>query len=88
MKKYNFEDYNVLMRVLDNGFFITHEEMQDVAKVVRGIKESNEALQQNLLDYTQELNFVRARMRGALSALMSGSIDDVQAAIEILRGPR
>ncbi len=35
----DLRDYAQLMRVLDNGYFMTHEEMKQVADIVRALKQ-------------------------------------------------
>ena len=35
----NLRDYEQLMRVLDNGWFITEEEMAQVANIIRALKQ-------------------------------------------------
>ena len=35
----DLRDYTQLLRVLDNGYMMTHEEMKQVADIVRALKE-------------------------------------------------
>ena len=35
----DLRDYTQLMRVLDNGYLMTHEEMAQVANIIRALKE-------------------------------------------------
>jgi hypothetical protein len=35
----DLRDYAQLMRVLDNGYFMTHEEMKQVADIIRALKQ-------------------------------------------------
>ena len=35
----DLSDYKQLLRVLDNGYFLTHDEMRQVAGIVRALKE-------------------------------------------------
>lgn len=35
----DLRDYEQLLRVLDNGYMMTHEEMKQVADIVRALKE-------------------------------------------------
>ena len=35
----DLRDYTQLLRVLDNGYMMTHEEMKQVADIVRSLKE-------------------------------------------------
>lgn len=35
----DLRDYEQLMRVLDNGYFMTHEEMKQVADIIRALKQ-------------------------------------------------
>ena len=35
----DLRDYTQLLRVLDNGYLMTHEEMKQVADIVRALKE-------------------------------------------------
>jgi len=35
----DLRDYTQLLRVLDNGYLMTHEEMKQVADIIRALKE-------------------------------------------------
>lgn len=48
-----------ILRNLDHGFFMTHEEQAEAAQYIRQLQQSNEALKEGLLKSTEEL----ARLR-------------------------
>lgn len=35
----DLRDYKNLLRILDNGYFLTHDEMRQVADIIRALKE-------------------------------------------------
>jgi uncharacterized protein YlxW (UPF0749 family) len=77
---------NQILRNLEHGFFMTHQEQAEAAALIRELQESNTALHNNIHDYAAEIVRMRSRGRAALAALQTGSELDVGAAIEILRG--
>ena len=77
---------NQILRILENGYFMTHQEQSEAAAYIRQQDESIKALHENLHDYAAEIVRMRSRCRAALAALQTGTALDVVAAIEILRG--
>ena len=59
----DLRDYTQLLRVLDNGYFMTHDEMRQVADIVRALKEDadryrwlNQATHQLFMVSERDLN--------------------------------
>ena len=59
----DLRDYTQLLRVLDNGYLMTHEEMAQVANIVRALKEDadryrwlNQATHQLFMVTDKQLN--------------------------------
>ena len=75
-----------ILRILEKGYFMTHQEQDETAKHIRQQDESIKALHKNLHDYAADIVRMRSRCRAALAALQTGTELDVKAAIEILRG--
>ena len=44
-----------ILRNLDNGFFMTHEEQAEAAAYIRQLQKSNEALREGLLKSAEEV---------------------------------
>ena len=59
----DLRDYTQLLRVLDNGYLMTHQEMKQVADIVRALKEDadryrwlNQATHQLFMVTEQQMN--------------------------------
>jgi len=59
----DMRDYKQLLRVLDNGYLMTHQEMSEVADIVRALKEDadryrwlNQATHQLFMVTEKQLN--------------------------------
>lgn len=59
----DLRDYKQLLRVLDNGYLLTHEEMKQIAEIVRALKEDadryrwlNQATHQLFMVTDKQLN--------------------------------
>jgi len=59
----DLRDYAQLLRVLDNGYFLTHDEMRQVAGIIRALKEDadryrwlNQATHQLFMVTEEQLN--------------------------------
>lgn len=74
-----------ILRNLDHGFFMTHQEQAEAAALIRDQEKSIKVLHENLHDYAAEIVRLRSQIRAAWSALQTGNDLDVVAAIEILR---
>jgi hypothetical protein len=75
-----------ILRNLDHGFFMTHEEQAEAAALIRDQDTSIKVLHESLHDYAADIVRLRARGRAALVMLQSGTELDTKTAIEILRG--
>jgi hypothetical protein len=75
-----------ILRNLEHGYFMTHQEQAEAAALIRQQDDSIKALHKNLHDYAADIVRMRSRSRAALAALQTGTELDVGAAIEILRG--
>lgn len=59
----DLRDYKNLLRILDNGYFLTHDEMRQVADIIRALKEDadryrwlNQATHQLFMVTEKQLN--------------------------------
>ena len=75
-----------ILRNLDHGFFMTHQEQAEAAALIRDQEKSIKVLHENLHDYAADIVRLRSQIRAAWSALQTGHDADVAAAIEILGG--
>jgi len=57
-----------ILRNLENGFFMTHQEQTEAANYIRQLQESNTVLQEGILKYLEEL----AAMRRELTDIAKG----------------
>ena len=48
-----------ILRNLDHGYFMTHQEQAEAAQYIRQLQQSNEALREGLLKSTEELATLR-----------------------------
>ncbi|CAB5194845.1 hypothetical protein UFOVP172_33 [uncultured Caudovirales phage] len=48
-----------ILRNLENGYFMTHQEQDETAKYIRQLQESNKAMREELIRYADELFAVR-----------------------------
>ena len=48
-----------ILRNLENGYFMTHQEQDETAKYLRQLQESNKAMREELIRYADELFAVR-----------------------------
>tara|TARA_R110000868_G_scaffold94241_1_gene260173 strand:- start:157 stop:405 length:249 start_codon:yes stop_codon:yes gene_type:complete len=75
-----------ILRNLDRGFFMTHQEQAEAAALIRDQEKSIKALHENLHDYAAEIVRLRSKINGALALLQTGQSMHIPAAIEVLRG--
>ena len=75
-----------ILRNLDHGFFMTHQEQAEAAALIRDQEKSIKVLHENIHGYAADIVRMRSRGRAALAALQTGKELDVGAAIEILKG--
>jgi chaperonin cofactor prefoldin len=57
-----------ILRNLENGFFMTHQEQTEAANYIRQLQKSNTVLQEGILKYLEEL----AAMRRDLAEIYKG----------------
>lgn len=57
-----------ILRNLENGFFMTHQEQTEAAQLIRQLQESNRAMSESLIMYVEEL----AALRRNLSDIAKG----------------
>ena len=54
-----------ILRNLENGFFMTHQEQTEAAQLIRQLQESNTVLQEGILKYLEELAAMRRDLSNA-----------------------
>jgi hypothetical protein len=70
----DLRDYTQLLRVLDNGYMMTHEEMAQVANIIRALKEDADRYRW-LNKYTSQLFMVtEEQMNKQIDAAITGRI--------------
>jgi hypothetical protein len=70
----DLRDYTQLLRVLDNGYMMTHEEMAQVANIIRALKEDADRYRW-LNKYTSQLFMVtEVQMNKQIDAAITGRI--------------
>lgn len=59
----DLRDYKNLLRILDNGYFLTHDEMRQIADIIRALKQDadryrwlNQATHQLFMVTEEQLN--------------------------------
>ena len=53
--------FEKILRNLENGYFMTHQEQAEAAQYIRELQESNNVLQKGILKYLEELEEIKAR---------------------------
>jgi hypothetical protein len=48
-----------ILRNLENGYFMTHQEQDETAKYIRDLQQSNKVLQQGLIEFAEEIFALR-----------------------------
>lgn len=48
-----------ILRNLENGYFMTHQEQDETAKYIRDLQEANKVLQQGLIEFAEEIFALR-----------------------------
>jgi len=48
-----------ILRNLENGYFMTHQEQDETAKYIKDLQQSNKAMREELIRYADELFAVR-----------------------------
>ena len=52
-----------ILRNLENGFFMTHQEQEEAAEYIRQLQQSNEALKEGLIKFAEEIFELRRRLK-------------------------
>jgi hypothetical protein len=74
----DLRDYAQLLRVLDNGYLMTHEEMKQVADIVRALKEDADRYRW-LNQATHQLFMVSERdLNEQVDRAMNGGVNETQ----------
>lgn len=75
-KMRDLRDYTQLLRVLDNGYLMTHQEMAEVANIVRALKEDADRYRW-LNQVTHQLFMVSERdLNEQVDRAMNGGMND------------
>ena len=73
----DLRDYTQLLRVLDNGYLMTHEEMSQVADIIRALKDADRYRWLN--KYTSRLFMVTDKqLSDQVDRAMNGGRNDEQ----------
>jgi hypothetical protein len=56
---------NKILRNLENGFFMSHQEQTEAADYIRQLQESNRVLQEGIIKYLEELAAMRCDLHNA-----------------------
>ena len=54
-----------ILRNLENGFFMSHQEQTEAADYIRQLQESNRVLAEGMIRYTEELVAMRCDLHNA-----------------------
>ena len=52
-----------ILRNLENGFFMTHQEQEETAEYIRQLQQSNEALKEGLIKFAEDIFELRRRLK-------------------------
>ena len=52
-----------ILRNLENGFFMTHQEQEEAAEYIRQLQQSNEALKEGLIKFAEDIFELRRRLK-------------------------
>ena len=52
-----------LLRILENGYFMTHQEQSDAAQYIRHLQKSNEALKEGMIEFAETIFKLRQRLK-------------------------
>lgn len=53
-----------ILRNLDHGYFMTHEEQAEAAQYIRQLQQSNEALKTGMIEFAETIFKLRQQTRG------------------------
>ena len=51
-----------ILRILENGFFMTHQEQTEAAQLIRQLQESNKVLSEGILEYVEAADRLRREL--------------------------
>jgi hypothetical protein len=52
-----------ILRNLDHGYFMTHEEQSEAAQYIRQLQQSNEALKEGMIEFAETIFKLRQRLK-------------------------
>lgn len=52
-----------ILRNLENGFFMTHQEQEEAAEYIRQLQQSNEALKEGLIKFAEDIFELRRQLK-------------------------
>ena len=58
-----------ILRNLENGFFMTHQEQTEAAQLIRQLQESNRVLSEGILEYAEAADRLRRELVGISKGL-------------------
>jgi hypothetical protein len=58
-----------ILRNLENGFFMTHQEQTEAAQLIRQLQESNRVLSEGILEYAEAADRLRRELVDILKGL-------------------
>jgi hypothetical protein len=58
-----------ILRNLENGFFMTHQEQTEAANLIRQLQESNRVLSEGILEYAEAADRLRRELVGISKGL-------------------
>ena len=53
-----------ILRNLDHGYFMTHQEQSEAAAYIRQLQQSNEALKEGMIEFAETIFKLRQQTRG------------------------
>jgi len=66
-----------ILRNLENGFFMTHQEQTDAAEYIRQLQKSNEALKEGLIKNAEEMFSLRQKLTKPERKWVGLTLDDI-----------
>ena len=55
---------NQILRNLEHGYFMTHQEQSEAAQYIRQLQQSNEALKAGMIEFAETIFKLRQQTRG------------------------
>jgi hypothetical protein len=66
-----------ILRNLENGFFMTHQEQTEAAEYIRQLQQSNEALKEGLIKNAEEMFKLRQKLTKPERKWVGLTLDDI-----------